>query len=73
VGATAAKMAEGMVAGVAAPVAVAQAAAGGVGGPGAGTVGLLMWKTTWKRSTWGTTDGDRLEQHLSEDKVKILE
>ena len=33
----------------------------------------MMWKTTGKRSTWGTADGDRLEQRLSKDKVKILE
>jgi hypothetical protein len=32
-----------------------------------------MWKTTGKRSTWGTADGDWLEQRLGEDKVKILE
>jgi hypothetical protein len=32
-----------------------------------------MWKTTGKRSTWGAADGDRLEQCLGEDKVKILE
>ncbi|AQK99341.1 hypothetical protein ZEAMMB73_Zm00001d012323 [Zea mays] len=32
-----------------------------------------MWKTIGKRSTWGTADGDRLEQRLGEDKVKILE
>ena len=41
--------------------------------PGRGTAGLLMWKTTGKRSTWGTADGDRLEQRLGADKVKVLE
>jgi hypothetical protein len=41
--------------------------------PECGTAGLLMWKMTGKRSTWGTADGDWLEQRLGEDKVKILE
>lgn len=45
-------MAEGVVVGVASPVAVAVAqAAAGV--PGVATA-LMMWKTSGKRATWGT-------------------